>query len=104
MGVADASIVELERTPRKCDCRGLAKTSTTFDDPHLMSRAGLVPVMALAQRAGPGDLAGQHAAARTIAPKPRAERLCGKVPAHGRGTATTAIRSPRPVKSPALVV
>ena len=29
----------------------LAKISVTFDDPHLVSRAGLVPVMALAQRA-----------------------------------------------------
>jgi Transposase DDE domain group 1 len=38
----------------------LAKISVTFDDPHLVSRAGLVPVMALAQRAGLGDLAGEH--------------------------------------------
>jgi len=29
----------------------LAKIHATFDDPHLVSRAGLVPVMALAQRA-----------------------------------------------------
>jgi DDE family transposase len=34
----------------------LAKTHASFDDPHLVSRAGLVPVMALAQRAGLGDL------------------------------------------------
>jgi hypothetical protein len=39
---------------------GLAKTCVTFDDPNLVSRAGLVPVMALAQRAGLGDLAGEH--------------------------------------------
>ena len=34
----------------------LAKIDVTFDDPHLVSRAGLVPVMALAQRAGLDDL------------------------------------------------
>ena len=33
----------------------LAKIHATFDDPHLVSRAGLVPVMALAQRAGLGE-------------------------------------------------
>jgi hypothetical protein len=38
----------------------LAKIHATFDDPNLVSRAGLVPVMALARRAGLGDLAGQH--------------------------------------------
>ena len=38
----------------------LAKTHATFDDPHLVSHAGLVPVMALAERAGLGDLAGEH--------------------------------------------
>jgi hypothetical protein len=38
----------------------LAKIHATFDDPHLVSHAGLVPVMALAQRAGLGDLAGKH--------------------------------------------
>jgi hypothetical protein len=41
---------------------GLAKTCATFDDPNLVSRAGLVPVMALAQRAGLGDLVGEHVA------------------------------------------
>jgi hypothetical protein len=39
---------------------GLAKTSATFDDPNLVSRAGLIPVMALAQRAGLGDLVAEH--------------------------------------------
>jgi hypothetical protein len=34
----------------------LAKTHASFDDPHLVSRAGLVPVMALAERAGLGSL------------------------------------------------
>ena len=38
----------------------LAKIDATFDDPHLVSHAGLVPVMALAQRAGLGDLAAEH--------------------------------------------
>jgi hypothetical protein len=38
----------------------LAKTHVSFDDPNLVSRAGLVPVMALAQRAGLGDLAGEQ--------------------------------------------
>ena len=38
----------------------LAKIHVTFDDPNLVSRAGLVPVMALAQRAGLGELAGEH--------------------------------------------
>jgi hypothetical protein len=39
---------------------GLAKISATFDDPNLVSRAGLVPVMALAQRAGLGGLVEEH--------------------------------------------
>jgi hypothetical protein len=39
---------------------GLAKTCATFDDPNLVSRAGLVPVMALAQRAGLGSLVAGH--------------------------------------------
>jgi hypothetical protein len=38
----------------------LAKIHATFDDPHLVSQAGLVPVMALAQQAGLGDLAREH--------------------------------------------
>ena len=37
-----------------------AKIHATFDDPHLVSQAGLVPVMALAESAGLGDLAGEH--------------------------------------------
>jgi len=35
----------------------LGKIHARFDDPHLVSHAGLVPVMALAQRAGLGALA-----------------------------------------------
>ena len=38
----------------------LAKIHATFDDPDLVSRAGLVPVMALAQRAGLAGLVGEH--------------------------------------------
>jgi Transposase DDE domain group 1 len=38
----------------------LGKIHATFDDPNLVSRAGLVPVMALAQRAGLAGLAGEH--------------------------------------------
>jgi Transposase DDE domain group 1 len=38
----------------------LAKTHASFDDPNLMSHAGLVPVMALAQRAGLGELVAEH--------------------------------------------
>ena len=39
---------------------GQAKIHATFDDPNLVSRAGLVPVMALAQRAGLGGLVAEH--------------------------------------------
>jgi hypothetical protein len=38
----------------------LAKTHASFDDPNLVSHAGLVPVMALAERAGLGDLVAKH--------------------------------------------
>jgi hypothetical protein len=38
----------------------LAKTIASFDDPHLVSHAGLVPVMALAERAGLPDLVAEH--------------------------------------------
>ena len=40
--------------------RSLAKTHASFDDPNLVSHAGLVPVMALAHRAGLGDLVAEH--------------------------------------------
>jgi hypothetical protein len=40
----------------------LAKIHASFDDPDLVSRAGLVPVMALAQRAGLARLAGERVA------------------------------------------
>jgi Transposase DDE domain group 1 len=38
----------------------LARTGASFDDPNLVSHAGLVPVMALAQRAGLTDLVAEH--------------------------------------------
>ena len=38
----------------------LARTSTVFDDPNLVSSAGLVPVLALADRAGLRKLAEEH--------------------------------------------
>jgi hypothetical protein len=38
----------------------LAKTHASFDEPNLVSRAGLVPVMALAERAGLAALVGEH--------------------------------------------
>ena len=38
----------------------LAKIDATFDDPNLVSRAGLIPVMALAQRAGLAALVEEH--------------------------------------------
>jgi hypothetical protein len=38
----------------------LTKIHATFDDPNLVSRAGLVPVMALAQRAGLAGLVDEH--------------------------------------------
>jgi len=39
---------------------GLAKIHASFYDPNLVSRAGLTPVMALAQRAGLAGLAGEN--------------------------------------------
>jgi hypothetical protein len=38
----------------------LARTSAEFDDPNLVSHAGLIPVMAVAERAGLGDLVAAH--------------------------------------------
>jgi hypothetical protein len=38
----------------------LARTRASFDDPNLVSRAGLIPVMALAQRSGLGELVVRH--------------------------------------------
>jgi hypothetical protein len=38
----------------------LARTRASFDDPNLVSHAGLVPVMALAMRAGLAGLVSEH--------------------------------------------
>ena len=38
----------------------LARTRASFDDPNLVSHAGLVPVMGLAERAGLGDLVAER--------------------------------------------
>jgi hypothetical protein len=38
----------------------LARTHASFDDPHLVSHAGLVPVMALAGRSALGQLVAEH--------------------------------------------
>src|SRR5438270_12820690 len=38
----------------------LRATSPTFDDPNLVSSAGLVPALALAERAGLRNLADEH--------------------------------------------
>ena len=58
-------MTQLERTPRKCDCCMIPpKTHASFDDPNLVSRAGLVPVMALAQRCGLADLVSEHVSDR----------------------------------------
>jgi hypothetical protein len=38
----------------------LARTRASFDDPNLVSHAGLVPVMALAERAGLPELVAEH--------------------------------------------
>ena len=46
----------------------LAKIHATFDDEHLVSQVGLIPVMAPAQRAGLGELAGEYV---------RISRQCG---------------------------
>ena len=38
----------------------LARTSTVFDDPNLVSSAGMVPGLALVDRAGLRELADEH--------------------------------------------
>ena len=59
MGVAEAvKFPSREDSSQVRLSYGLAKIHTTFDDPNLMSRAELVPVMALAQRADLAALAG----------------------------------------------
>jgi hypothetical protein len=81
MGVAEASITWFEGAPVQVRLlHDLGKIHATFDDPNLVSRAGLVPVMALAQRAGLAGLAGEQV---------RIARPCG-VNAAVKGTANSA--------------
>jgi hypothetical protein len=69
MGVAEASVFPSgEDTSQVRLLHDLAKIHERFDDPNLVSRAGLIPVMALAQRAGLGDL---------VAGNVRIGRRCG---------------------------
>src|SRR6266581_4607951 len=56
----------------------VAKTHASFDDPNLVSHAGLVPVMALAQRAGLGALAATSPG--TSQPPPGPPRCSGYSP------------------------
>jgi hypothetical protein len=49
-----------EDTPQVRLSHDVPKIHARFDDPHLVSQAGLVPVMALAQRAGLGGLVAEH--------------------------------------------
>ena len=61
MVVLYASAIPSERTPRKCDCRIAPRGPVpSFDDPNLVSHGGLVPVMALAERAGLPELLAEH--------------------------------------------
>jgi len=60
MGVPEATAFPSreDTSDQRCDC--LAEIHATFDDPKLASRAGLVPVMALACRAGLAVLVEEH--------------------------------------------
>ena len=78
----------------------LARTHASFDDPNLVSRAGLVPVMALAQRAGLTELvAARRQAGRPVRgqrpaegslPGRRDDRRGGQHRRHGCATRRTA--------------
>lgn len=45
----------------------LAKIRATFDDPHMVSQATLIPLMVLAQQANLSDLAARRTASMTLA-------------------------------------
>ena len=61
MGVAEATYRRAGEDASQVQLlHELAKMYATFDDPHLVSQAGLIPVMALAHRAGLGELAAEH--------------------------------------------
>ena len=73
---------------------GVARTHASFDDPNLVSRAGLVPVMALVQRAGLAGLAEAHVRpggpCGVNAPVIAATRLRGGTANSARGAARCA--------------
>jgi hypothetical protein len=56
----------------------LAKTCASFDDPNLVSQAGLVPVMALAERAGLGAVHGSRQRSICPARRPRIGQMLPK--------------------------
>jgi hypothetical protein len=61
MVVLYAPIAHAERTPRTCEVSHIpARTSAVFDDPNLVSHGGLVPVMALVERAALPELLAEH--------------------------------------------
>src|ERR1700722_13049946 len=61
MGVTEASMNRgREDTSQVQLSHDLVKTHASFDDPNLVSLAGLVPVMALAERCGLADLVRDH--------------------------------------------
>jgi hypothetical protein len=62
----------------------LARTHASFDNPNLVSRAGLVPVMALAQRAGLTDLVAGARPARWPVRSERAPE--DRMPGRGHGS------------------
>jgi hypothetical protein len=61
-----------------------ARTSAAFDEPNLVSHGGLVPVMALAERAGLPELLAEHV-------RPGGE--CGVNAPSARGAATLAAQA-----------
>ena len=62
IGTCDGSNrIQPGRASLRCNSLTRARsTSAVFDDPNLVSSAGLVPVLALADPAGLRDLADQH--------------------------------------------
>ncbi len=82
MGVPEATtFLSREDTSQMRLLHDLAKIHATFDDPNLVSRAGLVPVMALACRAGGPGGAGGGACADLPAVRDPGTVHAGVVPA-----------------------
>ena len=83
MGVTEASMNRgREDTSQVRLSHDLLKTHASFDDPNLVSRAGLVPVMALAERCGLAGLVREHV---TIASRTWGYWIEGAVPGRGDG-------------------